>query len=310
MTHFIAIANMKGGVGKTTTAIGLAETFAAQGGRVLVVDLDAQANASYSIAGSKILEEIYRSDQTLDVYFEDNLTGSSDGGSMPRIEKYIRDRVSSVTQLGDQLDISLLACSSLLREVERDMFITLTEKGYNWRAIGARVSTLVARDMSRLKGRYDYVLFDCGPGISAFVDAAIRVADLIITPTIPDFISTWSMAAFTRSMSGRSRRYWEIGTGEKKPVVLATRVRTNGRHHSKHLDILRKTAARPDADFRMFDIEMTESAIVPDALMQVEIFEESGRTSYQQKWGAFAANLEALSNEVAAELNANTEERA
>ena len=47
----ISVANSKGGVGKTTTTVSLAEAFAAEGYKTLVVDLDSQANASLLIYG-------------------------------------------------------------------------------------------------------------------------------------------------------------------------------------------------------------------------------------------------------------------
>jgi chromosome partitioning protein len=158
----LAIANQKGGVGKTTTAINLGTALASIGEDVLIIDLDPQGNAS---TGLGIPKEA-RSPSTLDV-----LTGQV---SLAQAQKHTRiERLAIVPATSD-----LLA-------VDRD-------------AHDKRLSNFALRDALRansaaLQARGEnppsYVLIDCPPSLNFLTLGALCAADAVIIPLQCEFFA-------------------------------------------------------------------------------------------------------------------------
>ena len=287
MSAVIAIANMKGGVGKTTTTIALGETLATQGAEVLIVDLDAQGNTSFSIAGPRILQNLSETGRTIENYLNARLLERKSR----RISDIVRRSVSSVLHEDEQLSLSLICATPNLRHVEQKMIVQLTKAGVSWEEIEGEIRKILARDITTLRKRFDYILFDCAPGISAATEAAIKLADLMIMPTIPDFVSTQGVPAFIDSIFGEPE-------DNQKPWVLFTRVKARSRHQRTYKSLLRENAETPTGTYRVFQVEMPEMVHVPEAMSQSVTFTNTGRMSYDAKWRDFAKPLHALSEEV------------
>ena len=224
----IAVANMKGGVGKTTTVVSLAEALAADdpNASILVVDLDPQASASVCLAGDDILDKMIKDGRTVDAFLEDRLLNHE----TTKLAPIIRKAVSGTTHAGNQLNISLLPCGPYLRVVEREIIYRLTERRFDLKGIEGQTWGLFEQEFLPLGKAYDYVIFDCPPGISPLSETAIRGSDLIIVPTIPDFISVYGLVASSRFSGERSRG--TLPPPKHKPHVLVTRFQSNKQHNA------------------------------------------------------------------------------
>jgi chromosome partitioning protein len=270
----IAVANMKGGVGKTATVIGLAETLAARGSNVLVVDLDAQANASICIAGDKMLADLMRRRCTIDAFLGDFIHQ----GSSISFDDCIRANVSNVTHQGNQLPLSLLASSPALRDLEHKLIHVLTRKKKSWEQIIDDLWMLMKIQLRRSRKEFDIVLIDCAPGISVLTEVSIRLADLVIVPTIPDFLSTFGLASFCVNMWERRVENGKKKASKRLPHVLATRCR-QVRVHKDIIDVLKKGAEGAGAPFEMFETTIPEAIAIADALGQVQKY-----PAFSSKW--------------------------
>jgi chromosome partitioning protein len=152
-SHIIAIVNQKGGVGKTTTTINLAQALAIQGYKILIVDLDPQANATQGMG--VMLESLKYS-----------------------IADLIKDRnLSSEHALFSGDNIDLIGSSPLLAKVEREM-------------VGATNSELrLAHRLRALRAFYDVILVDTPPTFGPLMNSALNAADKLIVPVDSGFFA-------------------------------------------------------------------------------------------------------------------------
>lgn len=146
----IAVANQKGGCGKTTTAINLAGAIASLGKRVLIVDLDPQAHATFGLG---MLNQ--PADKSIYSVLTDN----------PDKRKTVLDCIVNVTQ-----NLDMVPSNILLSTIEQELKDT-----------EGAVSKLYEA-LSSTKLDYDYVVIDCPPSLGFLTFNALRAADLVIVP--------------------------------------------------------------------------------------------------------------------------------
>jgi cellulose biosynthesis protein BcsQ len=287
----ISVANMKGGVGKTTIAIALAQQFAkgvrtaddapVKSARVLVVDLDAQANASFWLCGDRALTQRIEQGMTIDAFLEDAVVFEK--------ARSLADFVfAPAAAAGVGGAISVIPASPELRIVERELINFLSRRTRSLREVERVVADLFRRELATLREAFDVILFDSAPGISALTEAALRASDIVIVPTVPDFISNLGLEAFCKSI------WWANIEGDalqKTPWVVANMVKESA-HHRAMLEAMRAEAAAEDGGFRMFAIE------IPDMLW----IEEAAASVNGESAHAFAADALGLYSRLAAEV--------
>lgn len=186
-----AVAQLKGGVGKSTTTLFLAEHWALRQMRILVIDLDPQASVSFMLLSSHGVANAEAMHKTLPQLFEDERNGSR-----RQALSYIVPRASDLIELQGQSAglVSVLPCVPKLWFQQFDFDRQCYRRGVE--PVDEIVRILDAF-LIEVSGQYDCVLFDCPPGFNSLTRAAIRLSpDGVFAPTIADQVSMQSLKDF------------------------------------------------------------------------------------------------------------------
>ena len=181
MTRVISFINLKGGVGKTTTTVAIAEFLALEHQkRVLVVDLDPQTNATIALIDEVEWERRDKEGLTLLQMFQDKL----DRTNKFDIKEAIIEQVSSLKIPR----LSLLPSSLGLINVQDNYVwdLKIRNSSVNEHNILKSILKPVISD-------YDYVLIDCPPNLGFITKNGINISDGYVIPTIPDILSTYGI---------------------------------------------------------------------------------------------------------------------
>ena len=195
-----AIANLKGGVGKSTTTVMLADGLAYfYGMNVLVIDLDAQANSSQMLLTERGVQAA--SDQGKGAH---HLLAEFVAGKPASAAPFIMPNAVTLEELrlAEEQDqrqgwISILPSHPMLRLKE----LSLEEEWYSRAGTPTTLSAALAdyfkAAFAPLHSVYDIILMDCPPHLSPIARAGLGIADAFILPTIADSVSTWGTKQFS-----------------------------------------------------------------------------------------------------------------
>jgi len=218
-THIISFINLKGGVGKTTTAVAVAEMLAQeQRKHVLLIDLDPQTNATVTLISEEEWAEMDKDGRTIAQLFEDRLNPHN--APKFNIEKAIKRRVSTINDGIARLDL----LPSSIRLIDLQDRIPMIALSGNFTANPLEILRIA---LAPVIDRYDYIIIDCPPSLGTVTKNGLRISTGYVIPTIPDIVSTWGIYQIVDNVQRFAN---DLGREIPALGIVATKVQGNNLH--------------------------------------------------------------------------------
>jgi chromosome partitioning protein len=243
MRNIITVMNTKGGVGKSTLVLALADTLSVHHGKkVLVIDSDGHASVSNMLTPHAWLEAMQAQGRTIVDYLIAAVLGAGP-------VNWCEFTVSGVSDVDDAHSIDLLPGGGHLTLFEREVSRCESE---------GRLRRTIRSFLADVRGAYDFVLIDSAPGLSVLTECWLREADYCLSPTKPDYISIRGL----QFLGEFRQRDPHIGFAEWLGVVINLKdqqspadehfdrwLRQDASHHCFEQSILRASSLEAAAQF-------------------------------------------------------------
>ncbi|MBK8783983.1 MAG: ParA family protein [Anaerolineales bacterium] len=202
MLKTIAISNEKGGVAKTTTTLSLGAALVELGNRVLLIDLDAQANLTLALGFEPGESENTSSNIMLD--------------NIPLLD---------VCKKTDVENLDIIPSSSRIEISEQFL------------PVRTSYTTILQKAIRSVSLPYDYIILDCPPALGAITKNALAASDLLLIPTQAEYFSAYAL----RNMMALIRNIREQDNPNLAYRILVTMMDRRNRTHRNIHEQLRST---------------------------------------------------------------------
>ncbi len=274
----LAVSTAKGGVGKTTTTVALAEFLASNyEKKILIIDADYQTNCTIALIGNHEWEKLNSEKRTLVALLEDAINEGTTGYKRqfdPRTHIYKR-----VSNIADSFkgQIDLIPSSPDLNLAKNNLY----KAGKNSKYGSVSKLTFLEWGLRDILSKYDIVIIDTHPDIDDILYAVLYISDYYLMPVIPDAVSSYGVKTMTTAVNNFTQ---ETRRNIKLSGVLISMLRQINVHKT-YKEIIENMK-----DIHVFNTNIPQNAKITEAM------EHSAKVNtIKQKYG-YSGMVEIYSN--------------